>query len=87
MTEIGTVIDGKYSMHMVVGQGKNPGKWEEAGWAPPAPQLPSLEVFFESGASEDFIRNVMSQHYIVTYGDNMALIEDYAAINGLKIIR
>ena len=38
------------------------------------------------GDSEDFIKNVMSQHYIVTYGDNMELIENFAAINGLKVI-
>lgn len=25
--------DGKYVMHMVLGEGINPSKWEEAGWA------------------------------------------------------
>ena len=69
------------------GEAKTPETWEEAGWAPPAPQLPSLEVFFEDGCSENFIQNVMSQHYIVTYGDNIELIENFAKINGLRVIR
>ena len=47
----------------------------------------ALEVFFESGESEGFLKNVMGQHYIVTYGDNVELIENYARINGIKVIR
>ena len=78
-------VDGELVIHAVRGTAQTPETWEEAGWAPPAPQLPSIEVVFE-GDSEDFIQNVMSQHYIVTYGDNMELIENFAAINGLKVI-
>ncbi|MBE6364105.1 MAG: hypothetical protein E7054_10690 [Lentisphaerae bacterium] len=79
-------VDGELVLHAVRGEAKTPETWEEAGWAPPAPQLPSLEVFFECGCSECFIQNVMSQHYIVTYGDNMELIENFAKINGLRVI-
>lgn len=78
-------VDGELVIHAVRGTAQTPETWEEAGWAPPAPQLPSIEVVFE-GASEDFIKNVMSQHYIVTYGDNMELIENFAAINNIKVI-
>ena len=78
-------VGGELVIHAVRGTAQTPETWEEAGWAPPAPQLPSIEVVFE-GESEDFIKNVMSQHYIVTYGDNMELIENFAAINGLKVI-
>ena len=78
-------VDGELVIHAVRGTAQTPETWEEAGWAPPAPQLPSIEVVFE-GASEDFIQNVMSQHYIVTYGDNMELIENFAAINNIKVI-
>ena len=80
-------VDGDLVLHAVRGEAKTPETWEEAGWAPPAPQLPSLEVFFETGESEEFLKNVMCQHYIVTYGDNMELIENYAKINGIKVIR
>ena len=79
-------VNGELVIHALRGEARTPETWEEAGWAPPAPQLPSLEVFFESGSSEEFIQNVMSQHYIVTYGDNITLIKEYAAINGLKVI-
>ena len=80
-------VDGDLVLHAVRGEAKTPETWEEAGWAPPAPQLPSIEVFFESGESESFLKNVMGQHYIVTYGDNVELIENYAMINGIKVIR
>ena len=80
-------VDGDLVLHTVRGEAKTPETWEEAGWAPPAPQLPSIEVFFESGESEGFLKNVMGQHYIVTYGDNVELIENYAKINGIKVIR
>lgn len=79
-------VDGDLALHAVRGEAKTPEPWEEAGWAPPAPQLPSLEVFLENG-TEEFLQNVMCQHYIVTYGDTMELIENYAAINGLRVIR
>ncbi len=78
-------VGGELVIHAVKAEAKTPEKWEEAGWAPPAPQLPSLEVCFGK-SSECFLQNVMGQHYIVTYGDNLGLIRDYCAINGLKMI-
>jgi hypothetical protein len=55
-------------MHIVTGDAVAPRKWEEAGWEPPAPQLPSLEVILDTSV-EEFAQNVMSQHYILCYGD------------------
>lgn len=80
-----TTIDGKYYMHMVTGYGKNPGKWEEAGWTQPAPQLPGLEI--ELANVESFAQNVMCQHYIISYGDNTGIIEDLCKILGIGVIR
>jgi L-fucose isomerase-like protein len=79
-------VGGELVVHAALGTAKTPETWEEAGWAPPAPQLPSIEVEFNYHADE-FIKNVMAQHYIVTYGNNMELIENYCAINGLKLIK
>ncbi len=78
-------IDGKYFMHMLVGNGKNPGKWEEAGWAQPAPQLPGLKVELED--VEAFAQNVMCQHYIISYGDNTGIISDLCKILGIEIVK
>lgn len=78
------VVDGEYTMHMVVGEGKNPGKWEEAGWAQPAPQLPALKVLLKD--TEDFADKVMCQHYIISYGDNSEIIKEFCKIAGIKII-
>ncbi len=77
-------IDGKYYMHLLTGEGKTPPKWEEAGWTQPAPQLPGLQIFLED--VEKFAQNVMCQHYIITYGDNTAVIKDLCAILGIEII-
>ena len=75
---------GKYFMHVVVGEGKTPPKWEEAGWTQPAPQLPGLQVFMDD--VEKFAQNVMCQHYIISYGDNTARIKDLCSILNIEII-
>ena len=79
-----TCVDGQYYMHMVTGEGKTPPKWEEAGWTQPAPQLPGLKI--ELDDVPYFAENVMCQHYIVSWGDNTALIADLCDILGIEII-
>ncbi len=61
----------RYRMHIVTGQAVSPGTWEEAGWAQPAPQLPSLEVVLDTPV-DDFAQKVLGQHYILAYGDQRA---------------
>jgi len=78
-------VDGEYTMHIALAEAQAPIKWEEAGWAPPAPQLPSLEMIFDNPI-EDFIQKVMCQHYIISYGDNRALLENLCAILKIKVI-
>jgi L-fucose isomerase-like protein len=73
---------GRYVMHLTTADAREPIAWEEAGWAPPAPQLPSLEMIF-GGAAEPFIQNVLGQHYILSYGDHTTCLKDLCAI--LKI--
>ncbi len=75
----------KYLMHMVTGQAIPPRKWEEVGWQKPAPQLPSLEVLLDS-AIEDFTQNVMSQHYIISYGDNTQKFMDLCNLLDIEVI-
>ena len=62
-----------------------PETWEEAGWQPPAPQLPSLEITLHAPV-EDFMGKVLGQHYIVSYGDNTRLYKDVCRILGVDII-
>jgi L-fucose isomerase-like protein len=75
----------RYSMHVVTGTAETPRAWEECGWAPPAPQLPSLEVILD-GRVEDFAQKVMSQHYIVAYGDATEEIGELCALLGIAIV-
>ena len=75
----------EYTMHIATATAKAPIKWEEAGWAPPAPQLPSLDIIFDH-STENFIQKVMGQHYIISYGDNRALLENLCAILKIKTI-
>ena len=76
--------NGKYKMHLVVGEGKTPPKWEEAGWTQPAPQLPGLQIFLPD--VEKFAQNVMCQHYIISYGDNTEIIKNLCDILNIEII-
>ncbi len=80
-----TYDDGEYYMHMVVGEGITPRKWEEAGWTQPAPQLPGLEILLPD--VESFAQNVMCQHYIISYGDNTERMENLCDMLGIHIIR
>ncbi len=79
-----TNIDGKWFMHMVVGEGETPRSWEECGWDKPAPQLPSLKINLDD--VENFTENVMCQHYIISYGDNRAAIAEYCKICGIEVM-
>ena len=79
-----TYDDGMYYMHMVVGEGITPRKWEEAGWTQPAPQLPGLEILLDD--VEGFAQNVMCQHYIISYGDNTEVITNLCDMLGVQII-
>ena len=75
----------KYIMHIVAGKAVEPRKWEEVGWKPPAPQLPSLEVILDVPV-ENFAEKVMSQHYIISYGDNTEVITDFCKLAKIEII-
>ena len=75
--------DGKYTMQIILGEGKNPPKWEECGWDAPAPQLSALEI--KIGDVEKFADNVACQHYIITYGDNSRSIANLCSILGIDV--
>ena len=76
---------GKLALHAAHGTARTPETWEEAGWAPPAPQLPSLEVALDRG-SEAFLAHVMGQHYIVSCGNLRPLLRDFCAVTGMEYI-
>ena len=80
-----TYTGNRYGMHIVTGEAREPRKWEEAGWAPPAPQLPSLEVAL-NGSIDGFIEKVLGQHYILSYGDNTEALIDLCGILGVDVL-
>ncbi len=73
------------SLHVATGTAEAPPAWEEAGWTPPAPQLPSLKVEFD-GCADEFLQNVMGQHYIICYGDYSRELSDLGNILGIPVI-
>jgi L-fucose isomerase-like protein len=75
----------RYRMHIVTGQAIAPRSWEEAGWAPPAPQLPSLEVILDTPVDE-FAQKVLGQHYILAYGDICNQLSDLCKLIGIEVI-
>ncbi len=80
-----TYTGNRYGMHIATGEARSPRKWEEAGWAPPAPQLPSLEIVLD-GPIDDFIQKVLGQHYILSYGDHREALVDLCNLLGVEVI-
>jgi L-fucose isomerase-like protein len=75
----------RYEMHLVTGQAVTPRNWEECGWAPPAPRLPSLEIILDEPV-ERFAQKVLSQHYILLYGDTTAEIRELCRLLGVELL-
>ena len=78
-------INGTYKLHMYTGEAKKPPLWEEFGWEPPAPQLPSLEIVPDSCTVEEFSQKVSSQHVLVAYGDHTETIKDLCSLLDIEI--
>ena len=74
---------GRYKMQLLLGKGVTPRKWEECGWAQPAPQLPGLEIILPDVPA--FAEAVASQHYIITHGDNRPAIRDLCRILDVEV--
>ena len=75
----------RYRMHIAIGEAVTPRRWEEAGWDQPAPQLPGLEIILDDPI-EDFAEKVMSQHYILAYGDHRRQYIDFCRLLGIEVI-
>ncbi len=72
--------DGSYYMHVYLADAKTPDPWEECGWTPPAPQLPSLEVIPQDCTVEEFAQKISSQHVIICYGDHREAVRDFCKL-------
>jgi L-fucose isomerase-like protein len=79
------VIDGAYCLHVMLATGSPAPAWEEAGWKQPAPQLPGLNVIFK-GDTENFIQQVLGQHYIVAYGNILSALRDFCFLTNTRIL-
>ncbi len=77
---------GRYCMHLFTGEAKPPMKWEEYGWTPPAPQLPSLELFPISTTVPELAQKVASQHILFCYGDHQESIRDLCKLLKIQVI-
>jgi L-arabinose isomerase len=77
-----TACGDRYSLHMITAEAVAPRSWEEAGWRPPAPQVPSLEIVPDIPV-EDFAQKVLSQHYILAYGDITRELTDLCGLLGI----
>lgn len=72
-----------YRLHCVTGEAVSPRPWEEAGWTPPAPQLPSLEVILDTPV-DAFAQSVCGQHYILAFGDITPQLSDLCSLLGIE---
>jgi L-fucose isomerase-like protein len=76
----------RYTMHIVTGEAVTPRQWEEAGWEPPAPQLPSIEFIPDCCTVEEFAQKVYGQHYIIAYGHHRGQLEDLCCLLGIAVV-
>jgi L-fucose isomerase-like protein len=75
----------RYRMHILTGEGVKPRSWEELGWAPPAPNFPSLEIIPDCSVDE-FAHKALAQHYAVVYGDHRQKLVDLCALLDIEVI-
>jgi len=75
----------RYRMHIATGEAGTPRPWEEAGWEPPAPQLPSLEVILDTPI-DAFAQAVLGQHYILAYGDQRQPLRSLCHLLGVEVV-
>jgi L-fucose isomerase-like protein len=79
-----TACGDRYSLHMITAEAVAPRSWEEAGWRPPAPQVPSLEIVPDI-VMDEFAQKVLSQHYILAYGDITRELTDLCKLLGIEM--
>ena len=84
LCRLGSVGD-RYRMHIATGEAVTPAPWEEAGWARPAPELPSLEVVLD-GSVREFASRVLGQHYILAFGDQRDRLGELCDLLGIEVV-
>ncbi len=75
----------RYTMHIVHGEARAPRSWEEAGWEPPAPQLPRIE-FVPDCTVDEFAQQVYGQHYIIAYGDHRGKLMELCSLLDIDVV-
>jgi L-fucose isomerase-like protein len=75
----------RYRIHIATGEAVTPRRWEEAGWEQPAPQLPGLEVILDEPVGM-FAQKILSQHYILAYGDHRNQLVDLCGLLGIEVV-
>jgi len=75
--------DEGYRMHIVTGEGKEPGQWVEMGV--PLPSWPSVK-FYPDTSVRRILDNVMSQHFAAVYGDYAQEMIDLCYLLDIKAI-
>jgi L-fucose isomerase-like protein len=75
----------RYSLHVASGKAVDPGKWEELGWNPPAPQFPGI-MFKPEVPVHDFAHKMPAQHYLMVYGDLREPLADLCNLLGIEML-
>jgi L-fucose isomerase-like protein len=75
-----------YFIHVIKADGVKPRRWEELGWNAPAPQFPGLELQLAIPV-EQFVDKIISQHYLIAYGDHVDAVQQVANLLGIRIIQ
>lgn len=74
-----------YFIHLAKAEGVKPRRWEELGWNAPAPQFPGLELELDVPVQQ-FVDRIVSQHYLIAYGDHVEAVKQVAKLLDIKVI-
>jgi len=76
----------KYYLFSTKGYGKKPEKFQEEGWENEnGPKIPGLEIKLNMDLNE-FQNNIYSPHFVISYGDNNRILEEYCRYSGINFV-
>lgn len=77
---------GSYKLHCYTGEAKEPPEWEECGWKPPAPRLPSVRIYPDRRSVDDIAQTICGQHVLVGYGDYTGALKNLCDLLEIELI-
>ena len=78
------VRNGNLEMHVFLGEGNTPEKFQEEGWQEyKGPMIPALDISIDTSI-DAFKDNIAGPHYLILHGNHIEIIENYCRFSGIE---